>query len=57
MNSLINDPLQDIEIIIVDDASTDNTKSLIKLFMEKDSTIKLFENLLISIYATRLFNY
>ena len=46
LNSLINDPLQDIEIIIVDDASTDNTKKLIKLFMEKDERIKLFENLI-----------
>lgn len=44
LNSLINDPLEDIEIIIVDDASTDNTKRLIRLFMEKDRRIKLFEN-------------
>ena len=54
LNSLINDPLQDIEIIIVDDASTDNTKSLIKLFMEKDERIKLFENLInLGVSATR----
>ncbi len=35
--------LQDIEIIVVDDKSTDNTVSLVKNFVLKDNRIKLIE--------------
>lgn len=38
--SILNQTLSDIEIIIVDDASTDNTQSIIKQYAEKDNRIK-----------------
>lgn len=40
LKSIVNQTLQDIEIIVVDDASTDNTANLVKDFAQKDSRIK-----------------
>ena len=45
LESLINQTLKDIEIICVDDKSTDGTLSLIKEFQQKDERIKLIENI------------
>ena len=42
--SIQNQDLKDIEIIIVDDCSTDNSVNLIREFMQKDSRILLFQN-------------
>ena len=42
--SIQNQDLKDIEIIIVDDCSTDNSVNLIKEFIKKDSRIILFQN-------------
>ncbi len=39
LNSLINQIYKDIEIIIIDDASTDNTKEIIKKYADKDNRI------------------
>ena len=40
LNSMINQSFQDWECIIVDDASTDNTLSIIKKFADKDSRFR-----------------
>ena len=41
LNSLINQTLKDIEIIIVDDGSTDNCPEIIEKFAKTDSRIKI----------------
>ena len=41
LDSLINQTLQDIEIIVVNDGSTDSSESICKEYAEKDSRIKL----------------
>ncbi len=43
LNSLINQTLADIEIICVDDKSTDDTVAIIKKYARKDNRIKLVE--------------
>ena len=42
LNSLINQEYSNIEILCIDDGSKDNTKKIIKNFLEKDSRIKYF---------------
>ena len=45
IESCLNQTYKDLEIIIVDDCSTDNTKNLIKSYVEKNKDIiKLIEN-------------
>ena len=41
LESVLNQTLQDIEIICVDDKSTDTTSQVLKRIAEKDSRIKL----------------
>jgi glycosyltransferase involved in cell wall biosynthesis len=41
LNSVISQTLREIEIIIVDDASTDNSLEIINVFLKKDIRIKL----------------
>lgn len=41
MDSLINQTLKDIEIIVVDDASTDNTLQILRDYEKKDSRVKI----------------
>ena len=41
LNSLVNQTLQDIEIICVNDGSTDNSLAVIRKFAQKDSRIKI----------------
>ena len=43
LNSLINQTLKDIEIICVNDASTDNSINILKQYEQKDSRIKVIE--------------
>lgn len=43
LENCMNQTFKDIEIIVVDDKSTDNTVFLVKSFMEKDNRIKLIE--------------
>ncbi len=43
LNCCINQTLEDIEIIVVDDKSTDNTVDIVKDIMREDSRIKLIE--------------
>ena len=43
LDSVINQTLQDIEIICVDDGSTDNSLALLKEYQEKDNRIKILE--------------
>jgi glycosyltransferase involved in cell wall biosynthesis len=44
LNSCISQTYSNLEIIIVDDGSTDNTVEVIRQMQEKDARIKLFEN-------------
>ena len=44
LNSIINQTYTNIEIIVVDDCSTDNSISIIKTFMKKNPRIQLFIN-------------
>lgn len=41
LNSLVNQTFKDIEIICVNDGSTDNSLEIVKYFAEKDSRIKV----------------
>ena len=43
LNSLINQTMPDIEIICVDDKSTDDTVAIIKKYARKDNRVKLVE--------------
>lgn len=42
LNSISNQTYKDIEIIVIDDGSTDNSKDIIKSFAIKDSRIKYY---------------
>ena len=42
LNSLIKQTLKDIEIIVVDDCSTDNSLDVVKWLAKKDKRIKIF---------------
>lgn len=44
ISSILNQSYQNIELIIVDDISTDNTIKIIENFMKYDKRIKLFRN-------------
>lgn len=44
LDSVINQTLKDIEIICIDDASTDNSLKILKEYATKDSRIKIFHN-------------
>ena len=44
LDSIINQTYKNLEIIIVDDYSTDKTKELIKEYVKKDSRIKFLQN-------------
>ena len=41
LDSIINQSLRQLEIICVDDGSTDNTFSILKEYMEKDKRIQV----------------
>jgi len=41
LDSLINQTYTNIEIIVVDDASNDNSVQIVKQYMAKDTRIKL----------------
>ena len=43
LNSLINQTLKDIEIICINDGSTDNSLNILKSFSEKDSRITIID--------------
>ena len=42
LNSLVNQTLSNIEIILVNDGSTDNSEAICQFYAEQDSRIKLF---------------
>lgn len=44
LTSIINQTYKNLEIIIVDDCSNDQTVSIIKAFLSSDPRIKLFVN-------------
>ncbi len=44
MHSVMNQSEKEIEILCIDDASTDNTKELLRVFAAQDSRIRIFEN-------------
>ncbi|MFI3299781.1 MAG: glycosyltransferase [Candidatus Gastranaerophilales bacterium] len=41
LNSIVNQSLKEIEIILIDDGSTDNTNAIAKSYAERDSRIRL----------------
>ena len=43
LDSLVNQTLKDIEIILIDDCSTDNSLNIAREYAQKDSRIKLIE--------------
>ncbi len=43
LNTVINQTLKDIEIILINDASTDKSRDIVLNFMQKDKRIKLLE--------------
>lgn len=43
LNSLINQTLKNIEIICVDDGSTDNSYAILKEFQQKDARVKIIQ--------------
>ena len=43
LNTVISQTLKDIEIILINDASTDKSRSIVQDFMQKDKRIKLIE--------------
>jgi glycosyltransferase involved in cell wall biosynthesis len=44
LNSILDQTLKDIEIVCVDDASTDNSLSILKDYQKKDNRIKIFKH-------------
>ena len=44
LDSLLNQDFQDFELIISDNASTDNTAEICKRYLEKDNKIKYYRN-------------
>lgn len=43
LDSIINQPLKDIEVICVNDGSTDNSKNILKEYQNKDKRIKVID--------------
>jgi len=43
LDSVVNQTLSDIEIICVDDCSTDNSLQILKEYAHKDNRIKIIE--------------
>ncbi len=43
INSIANQTYKNLEIIVIDDASADNTKNIVKAIASKDNRIKLVE--------------
>lgn len=44
LDSLINQTLDEIEILVIDDCSTDNSYEIIKAYYERNDKIRLFKN-------------
>lgn len=44
LNSILKQTYRNLEVIIIDDCSTDNTRSILKNYSKKDDRIKLFLN-------------
>ncbi len=44
IESILNQTYSEFELIIIDDGSTDNTLEIIKLYVEKDSRVKLIQS-------------
>ena len=42
IESVLNQSIKDLELIIVDDASIDRSKEIIRVYKEKDKRIKIF---------------
>ncbi|HBH6553357.1 TPA: glycosyltransferase family 2 protein, partial [Enterococcus faecium] len=53
INSLINQTLKDIEIILLNDGSTDNTLAILKKYEKLDSRIKVYEHKNMGLGPTR----
>ena len=57
LNSILNQTYQNIEVIVIDDGSTDLSNSLIKRKMKRDSRITLIEHENKGTYLSRLEGY
>lgn len=53
LNSLVKQTLKDIEIICVDDGSTDNSSKILEEFQAKDARIKIIHQKNLGLSAAR----
>ena len=44
LNSVINQTLKDIEIIVIDDCSTDRTPEILNQYVQNDDRVKVIRN-------------
>ena len=51
LESIIEQTYKNIEIIIVDDASTDNTQEIVKKFQNNDNRIRYIKNEFFSLFG------
>ena len=54
LTSLVNQTLKDIEIICVDDGSSDNSMEIVRGFASKDARIKIIQQKNLKLFITQI---